>query len=60
MTYSHATVLSTATVFNTNANAVTASGVISGASSLTKTGTGTLTLTNTNTYAYPERCFYKR
>ncbi len=50
MTYTRNTTLSTATDFNTGANAVTASGVISGASSLTKIGTGSLTLGNANTY----------
>jgi fibronectin-binding autotransporter adhesin len=51
MTYTRATTLSTATDFDTGANAVTASGVISGGNSLTKIGSGTLTLTNANTYA---------
>jgi autotransporter-associated beta strand protein len=50
MTYTRATTLSTGTDFNTNANAVTASGVISGAAGLTKIGTGSLTLSNANTY----------
>jgi autotransporter-associated beta strand protein len=51
MTYTRATTLSTATDFDTGANSVTASGVISGGNSLTKIGSGTLTLTNANTYA---------
>jgi fibronectin-binding autotransporter adhesin len=50
MTYTRSTTLSTATDFDTGANSVTASGVISGASSLNKIGSGTLTLSNSNTY----------
>ncbi|MGC4016301.1 MAG: autotransporter-associated beta strand repeat-containing protein [Luteolibacter sp.] len=51
MTYTHATTLSTATVFDTGANAVTANGVISGSNTFTKSGTGTLTLSAANTWS---------
>jgi autotransporter-associated beta strand protein len=50
MTYTRATTLSTDTDFDTGANAVTASGVISGGAAFTKIGSGNLTLTATNTY----------
>jgi len=51
MTYTHATTLTTATVFDTGANAVTASGVVGGGSTFTKSGTGTLTLSAANTWS---------
>lgn len=51
MTYTHATTLSTATVFDTGANAVTASGVISGSNTFTKSGAGALTLSAANTWS---------
>ncbi|BCU76390.1 autotransporter-associated beta strand repeat-containing protein [Luteolibacter sp. LG18] len=43
--------LNSGTTFDTNGNAVTASGIISGGGSLTKAGVGTLTLTGANTYS---------
>jgi autotransporter-associated beta strand protein len=51
MTYTRATTLSTATDFDTRSNNVTASGIISGGSSLTKLGSGTLSLGAANTYS---------
>lgn len=53
MTFTRATSLVTSTDFDTGANAVTASGVISGGVTLTKNGSGTLTLTGSNSFSGP-------
>ncbi len=49
-TLSGAVSLSAATTFNTTADTLSVTGVISGSNDLTKTGTGTLVLSGSNTY----------